>query len=192
MDLCVVGEQLVASGLLFVGEQVGAEERPAGDVRRVAGASPATAGVLLDAPPALVQGFTGQPNDMDGVHHRNRGGELFAGGGLLAGEPGYRGDLHRVAPRLRAVGEPGLEGLLGAVPTPGRPRRPTGQRRTQSPSPSNVKSPFAGSCTASGSGQHQLLAQQPVQTRRPRRLEHCDATGVRHDSAVRRVELNTG
>ena len=30
MDLCVVGEQLVASGLLFVGEQVGAEERPAG------------------------------------------------------------------------------------------------------------------------------------------------------------------
>ena len=133
MDLCVVGEQLVASGLLFVGEQVGAEERPAGDVRRVAGASPVTAGVLLDAPPALVEGFTGQPNDMDGVHHRNRGGELFAGGGLLAGEPGYRDDLHRVAPRLRAVGEPGLEGLLGAVPTPGRPRRPTGQRRTQSP-----------------------------------------------------------
>jgi len=154
--------------------------------------SPVTAGVLLDAPPALVEGFTGQPNNVEGVHHRNRGGELFAGGGLVAGEPGYRDDLHVSRRAFGRSASQVLKACLERLPPPDDLDLQPVSDAPKACIPSNVKRPFAGSCTASGSGQHQLLAQQPVQTRRPRRLEQSDATGVRHDPAVRRVELNTG
>jgi len=91
---------------------------------RVAGASVVPGGVLLDAPPALVEGLAGEPDDVERVHHGDGPGELFAGGGFEAGEPVHRDDLDGVAPGLRACGEPGLERLLGTafdhVQQPGR------------------------------------------------------------------------
>jgi hypothetical protein len=67
----------------------------------------------------------GQADDVEGIHHRHRVGQLLAGGGLEPGEPVHRDHLHAVAPGFVAVGEPGLERLLGAaldhVQQPGRP-----------------------------------------------------------------------
>ena len=115
--MCVVAEQRVEPGGLLVGEQASAGvQRPAGRVERVVLAATMAAGVLLDAPSALVQGVAGEPDDVERVHHRDCLGELFAGGGLEAGEPVHRDDLHRVAPSLRAIGESGLERLLGTAP----------------------------------------------------------------------------
>ena len=80
--------------------------------------------VLLDPAAAPVQRVAGQADDVEGVHHRDRVGQLLGGGGLEAGEPVHRDDLDAVAPGLVAVGEPGLERLLGAaldhVQQPGR------------------------------------------------------------------------
>ncbi len=67
---------------------------------------------LLDPASAPVERVAGQTDDVEGVHHRDRVGQLFGGGGLEPGEPVHRDDLHTVAPGLRAVGEPLLEGLL--------------------------------------------------------------------------------
>ncbi len=52
---------------------------------------------------------------MEGVHDCHGVGELFGGGGLEAGEPVIRDDLHTVAPGLWSPGEPLLEGLLRAA-----------------------------------------------------------------------------
>ena len=56
---------------------------------------------------------SGQPDDVERVHDRDRLGQVFGGGGLEAGEPVHRDDLDGVAPRLGAFGKPGLERLLG-------------------------------------------------------------------------------
>ena len=63
-----------------------------------------SAGLLLDAPSALVQGVAGQAHDLEGVHDGDGVGELLVGGGLEAGEPVHRDDLDGVAPGLRAPG----------------------------------------------------------------------------------------
>jgi hypothetical protein len=61
---------------------------------------------------------------VEGIHHRDRVGEFFGGGRLEAGEAVHRDHLHGVAPRFGALGEPGLERLLGSalehVEEPGR------------------------------------------------------------------------
>ena len=59
--------------------------------------------VLLDPAAAPVEGVAGQADDVEGIHHRDRVGELLGGGGLEAGEPVHRDDLDRVAPRLGAL-----------------------------------------------------------------------------------------
>ena len=93
-------------------------------VERVARAAAVAVEVLLDPAAAPVQGVAGQAHDVEGVHHRDRVGQLLGGGGLEPGEPVHRDDLHPVAPGLRTVGEPRLERLLGAaldhVQQPGR------------------------------------------------------------------------
>ena len=120
-----VGEQREEPGLLLGGEQVdaGVQGPPAG-VERVTGVAAVPAGVLLDPAPALVEGVAGKADDVERVHHRDRVGQLLGGGGLEAGEAVHRHDLDLVAPGLRAVGEPGLERLLGTafdhVQQPGR------------------------------------------------------------------------
>jgi hypothetical protein len=70
---------------------------------------------LLDTPAALIERVAGQPDDVEGIHHRDRVGEFLGGGGLEAGEAVHRDDLDLVAPGLLAVGKPGLEGLFGAA-----------------------------------------------------------------------------
>ena len=84
-------------------------------VERVAGAAAVAAGVLLDPASAVVQGVAGQADYVEGVHHRDRVGQLLGGGGLEPGEPVHRDHLDAVAPGLVAFGEPLLERLLGAA-----------------------------------------------------------------------------
>ena len=60
---------------------------------------------LLDAAPALVEGVPSEPHDVERIHDRGRLREFFGGGGLEAGEPIHRDDLHRRAPRLGSAGE---------------------------------------------------------------------------------------
>ena len=55
------------SGLLSVGEQVGAGvQGAAGRVERVPGPAAVAAGLLLDAPPALIECLAGEADDGDG------------------------------------------------------------------------------------------------------------------------------
>ena len=92
-----------------------------------------TTRVLLHAPAARVQGVAGEPDDMERVHHRDRLRKRFRGGSLEADEPVHRDDLHLIAPRLIALGEPGLERLLGPsldhVEQPGRARAVADRRQ---------------------------------------------------------------
>jgi hypothetical protein len=75
LHVSVGREQRGEPGLLLGGEQVDAGvQGAAGGVERVAGAAAVTAGVLLDAPSALVEGVTGEPDDVERVHHRDRVG----------------------------------------------------------------------------------------------------------------------
>ena len=101
----VVSEQLLQSLLLGVGEQVGAGvQDPPRTVERVVLAAAVPVDGLLDPAAALVQRVAGQPHNMERVHHRSSGGELFGGGGLEAGEPVHRDHLDAVAPVLGAFG----------------------------------------------------------------------------------------
>ena len=67
---------------------------------------------VLDTASALAQGVAGQPDDVEGIHHRDRVGEFLGGRGLESGEPVHRDDLHGVAPGLRPLAQPLLEHLL--------------------------------------------------------------------------------
>jgi hypothetical protein len=54
---------------------------PFDGVERVAGAAAVSAGALLDPTATLVEGFGGEANDMERVHHGDRVGQLLTGGG---------------------------------------------------------------------------------------------------------------
>ena len=90
-------------------------EGAAGLVERVALHPAVPGGVLLDPAPAGIQRVASETDDMEWVHHRNRVGELFRGGGLEPAEPVHRDHLDPVAPLLRAAREPLLEDGLGAA-----------------------------------------------------------------------------
>ena len=128
LDLDVVsgGEQGLDAGALSVGEQAGAGvQGPSGPVERVPCAAAVTVQVLLDPAPALVQGVAGQAGDVEGVHHRDRVGQLLGGRGLEPGEPVHRDDLQPGPEALGLVRQPRLEGLLGAAfDHVQQPRRP--------------------------------------------------------------------
>jgi hypothetical protein len=83
---------------------------PSGLEQWIADAAAVPVEVLLDAAAALVQPVTGQPHNVERVHHRDRVGELLGGGGLEPGEPVHGDDIDLLAPRFVAVGEP----LLGS------------------------------------------------------------------------------
>lgn len=114
LGMSVGGEQGCQAGFLLVGEQisVGVQGAPR-PVERVGGAAAVPAGVQLDAA-AFVEGVAGETDHMEGIHHRRRLGELFGGGGLESGEAIHGNDLHTVTPLFRALGQPLLEGFLGA------------------------------------------------------------------------------
>ncbi len=71
---------------------------PPGPVERVILAAAVAMKGLLDPAPAPVEGVAGQPDDVEGVHHRHGVGELFGRGGLEAGEPVHRDDLDALEP----------------------------------------------------------------------------------------------
>ena len=101
----VACEQGGQSVLLLVGEEVSAGvQRAACGVERVVLAAAVSVDGLLDAPSALVEGIAGQADHVEGIHHRDCVGKLFGGGGLEAGEPVHRDDLHGLTPRLGALG----------------------------------------------------------------------------------------
>jgi hypothetical protein len=101
---------------LLVGEQIGAGvQGPAGGVERIVLPAAVAVEVLLHAAPTPVKGVAGEADDVKGVHHRGRVGQLFGGGGLEAGEPVHCDDLHAVAPGCRPLGQPLLERALGAA-----------------------------------------------------------------------------
>ena len=127
LDVLLDGEQALQSVLLLVGEQAGAGvQGPPRGVERVACAAAVAVQVLLDPAAAPVQGVAGQPDDVEGVHHRDRVGQLLGGGGLEPGEPVHRDDLHarRATPAARSASHV-LNACLGAaldhVQQPGRP-----------------------------------------------------------------------
>lgn len=116
-DVPLLGEQLLESGDLPVSEQARSRvEGAAGCVERVVFPAAPPEDVVLD-PAAAVEGITGEPDHVERVHHGDRGGDLFGGGGLETGKPVHRDDLDVSAPTFWPFGEPGLEHRL-------RPPRP--------------------------------------------------------------------
>ena len=74
---------------------------------------PAVSGrFLLNTPADLVQTVTGEPDDVERVHHFHRGRQLFDSSGLEPGEPIHRHNLDTVAEVLRLPGQPEFEHRL--------------------------------------------------------------------------------
>jgi hypothetical protein len=114
--MVVVGEERSKSVGLAIGEQVGAGgQRAAGLVERVVPVPAVAVDRELDPSSAPVERVAGQSDDVEGVHDRDRVRDLLGSGGLEPGEPVHRDDLDPVAPGVVALGEPGLERLLGAA-----------------------------------------------------------------------------
>lgn len=121
----LVGKQGADPCALPVGVQVGAGvQDTAGGVERIARVTAVTVDGLLHAAAAIVHRVAGQAHRVEWVHDRDGVGEFLCRRGFEAGEAVHRHDLHAVAEGLVAVGEPGLERLLGPardhVQQPGR------------------------------------------------------------------------
>jgi hypothetical protein len=65
--------------------------------------------LLLDALSAQVELGPGQCDDVEGIHHRGRFGELLDRGGLVAAEPVHGHHLDPIPKRLALVGQPALQ-----------------------------------------------------------------------------------
>ena len=110
------GEQRLDPAPLSFGEQVGAGvQGPPSGVPRVVLEAAVPVQVLLDPAAAGVQGVAGEADDVEGIHHRDRVGQLFGGGGPEPGEPVHRDDLHVVAPGRWTLREPAGERVLEAA-----------------------------------------------------------------------------
>jgi hypothetical protein len=84
-------EQDVEPTSLAVGEQVGAGvQGPPGPVERVTRQTAVAVEILPDPTTAAVERVTGQTDDVEGVHHRDRVGDLLCCSGLEPGEPVHR------------------------------------------------------------------------------------------------------
>lgn len=70
---------------------------------------------LLDALPTPVRGVAGELDDVEGIHHLDRVGQLVDGSGLVSGEPVHCDDLDEVSPGLAPFFQPGGEHLFGAA-----------------------------------------------------------------------------
>ena len=62
--------------------------------------------LLLNSATYLVEGITGEFDDVEGVHHRPGSGNGFGGGGVVAGEPVHRDHLDSVSKHLVTGVEP--------------------------------------------------------------------------------------
>ena len=117
--MALIGEQGLETLGLGIGEQAGPSQQGApGPVERVTRPAPPAHDRSLDAAAALIELAGSQRHDMEGVHHRPRRGQLFAGGTLEPGETIHRHHLDLLTSGLVALGEPGLEDLLDTGPGP--------------------------------------------------------------------------
>ena len=78
VDVLLDPVQRGESMALAVGEEVRAGvQGPTGTVERVVNPAAVPVQVLLDPAPAAVQRVTGEANDMERIHHRDRVGQLL-------------------------------------------------------------------------------------------------------------------
>ena len=78
--------------------------RGSSPVERAVLAAAVAVQALLDAASAAVQGIAGEADDVEGIHHAGRVGQLFGGGRLEPGEPVHRDHLHPGSPGVVPVG----------------------------------------------------------------------------------------
>lgn len=125
-DVVIVGEHLVEPVTLLVGEEaVAGMKGAAGLVQRVTGPPSVPQRGLSDALSASVESVASETNNVEGVHHRNRRGQLFRGSCLEPAEPVHRDDLDPIPPLLGPSGEPLFEhGLRAALDHAQQPCRP--------------------------------------------------------------------
>lgn len=103
----LVREQRLKPRLTGEGPGAGAESA-AGLVERLVLATSPPGRAVLNPAAALVEGVTGEPDDVGRDHRRNRAGQLLADGGPAAGEP----DPSR-RPQPVSPGPDGLGGFIG-------------------------------------------------------------------------------
>ncbi len=130
LDVPAVGEQRGESLALAVGEQPGTGVQGAARlVERVVLASPVTVARLMDATPTAVQGVAGEPDDVEGIHHRDRVGDPVEHHRPRAAAEPAREDLE--CPSGSAQGSragaapqpaPGTPAALSPPPPPSRTR----------------------------------------------------------------------
>ena len=103
-------ERRVELGALPGGEPVGAAaQQPAGPEQRVVGEAAVPEGVLLDPAADLVDAGQAEFDDVEGVEHPDRVGQLGGQRGGVPAERVQRGGDDRGPPRLVPVGEPGAQ-----------------------------------------------------------------------------------
>lgn len=108
-----VGEQGGDPLLLPVGaRRPGLEQDPAAFVERVVAPAAPAGRLAPQAAPDLGELVAGELDDVERVEDLDGAGHLAGGGLPVAGERIHRHDLHPVAERLRARGEPRGERLL--------------------------------------------------------------------------------
>ncbi len=113
LDVLLDREHRVQPCSLLLGEEAHAGVEGAADpVERVPGVTAVPESVLLNPLPGPVQGVTGEPDDMERIHHRDRVGEFLGRGGLEPTEPIHRDHFDLLRPLLGPGGEPLLEHRL--------------------------------------------------------------------------------
>lgn len=83
----IVGEHCFEAALLLVAQHlVSATQSGSDAIERVTGAAAMTHCELLGSAHGVVEALPGKGDNMERVHHLDRGGEFFDGGGLESGE----------------------------------------------------------------------------------------------------------
>ena len=123
--VAIISEEVLQALGLGIGEQTSPGQQSApGPVEPVTCPAPPPCDRPLDPAAALIELAGRQGHDVKGIHDRPGLWELLAGGALEPGETVHGYHLDPPTPVLVALGEPGLEDLLGPardhVQKPGR------------------------------------------------------------------------
>ena len=94
-------------------EQVRARvQRPPCPIQRIRSSSTMSSCLLLDAAANVIEGITGEFDDVEWVHDFHSIGKFFRGCGFEPGESVHRNDLNAITPVFRSFGQPLFEDLL--------------------------------------------------------------------------------
>ena len=108
-----VGEEAYDPLLLFGREQISTGvQSPARSIQRVCCSSAMPGGFLLNAAAYLVEGITGEFDDVERVHDFDSLGQFLNGGCFEAGESVHRDDVDAITPVFRSGFQPLLEHLF--------------------------------------------------------------------------------